>query len=87
MSRALAPWRGRRLDDARYPVGGDGGVSNGAATELPRNAAFGSELEKEHEIIPRTAGKMREIRIRVLAGDEVLVETKPYDLTQGRIPD
>ena len=32
-----------------------------------------------------TAGKMRKNRIRVLVGDEVLVELTPYDLTKGRI--
>jgi translation initiation factor IF-1 len=31
------------------------------------------------------AGKMRKNRIRVLAGDEVLVEMTPYDLSKGRI--
>jgi len=28
---------------------------------------------------------MRKNRIRVLAGDQVLVEMTPYDLTKGRI--
>ncbi|MEO5611439.1 MAG: translation initiation factor IF-1, partial [Sphingomicrobium sp.] len=32
-----------------------------------------------------TAGKMRKNRIRVLTGDEVLVQVSPYDLTKGRI--
>ena len=35
--------------------------------------------------IAHTAGKMRKNRIRVLAGDKVLVEMTPYDLTKGRI--
>jgi translation initiation factor IF-1 len=39
----------------------------------------------DHEIIAHTAGKMRKNRIRVLAGDKVLVEMTPYDLTKGRI--
>ncbi|MEN0038680.1 MAG: translation initiation factor IF-1, partial [Cellvibrio sp.] len=38
-----------------------------------------------HEIIAHTAGKMRKNRIRVLAGDRVMVEMTPYDLTKGRI--
>jgi translation initiation factor IF-1 len=42
-------------------------------------------LENEHEIIAHTAGRMRKNRIRVLAGDKVLVEMTPYDLTKGRI--
>jgi translation initiation factor IF-1 len=43
------------------------------------------KLENDHEIIAHTAGRMRKNRIRVLAGDKVLVEMKPYDLTKGRI--
>ena len=43
------------------------------------------KLENEHEIIAHTAGRMRKNRIRVLAGDKVLVEMTPYDLTKGRI--
>ena len=39
----------------------------------------------QHEIIAHTAGRMRKNRIRVLAGDKVLVEMTPYDLTKGRI--
>jgi translation initiation factor IF-1 len=42
-------------------------------------------LENCQEIRGHTAGKMRKNRIRVLTGDEVLVELTPYDLTKGRI--
>ena len=35
--------------------------------------------------IAHISGKMRKNRIRVLAGDKVLVEMTPYDLTKGRI--
>jgi translation initiation factor IF-1 len=57
----------------------------GKVTELLPNAMFRVELENGHEILGHTAGKMRKNRIRVLAGDEVLVELTPYDLTKGRI--
>jgi translation initiation factor IF-1 len=57
----------------------------GTVTELLPNATFRVELENGHEIIAHTAGKMRKNRIRVLAGDKVLVEMTPYDLTKGRI--
>ena len=53
--------------------------------ELLPNATFRVKLENEHEIIAHTAGRMRKNRIRVLAGDKVLVEMTPYDLTKGRI--
>jgi translation initiation factor IF-1 len=57
----------------------------GIVTELLPNATFRVKLENEHEIIAHTAGRMRKNRIRVLAGDKVLVEMTPYDLTKGRI--
>ena len=57
----------------------------GKVVELLPNAMFRVELENGHEILGHTAGKMRKNRIRVLVGDEVLVELTPYDLTKGRI--
>jgi len=57
----------------------------GLITELLPNATFRVKLDNGHEIIAHTAGRMRKNRIRVLAGDKVLVEMTPYDLTKGRI--
>jgi translation initiation factor IF-1 len=58
----------------------------GTVSELLPNATFRVKLDTgDHEIIAHTAGKMRKNRIRVLAGDKVLVEMTPYDLTKGRI--
>lgn len=57
----------------------------GVITEVLPNAMFRVKLENEHEILAHTAGKMRKNRIRVLAGDRVVVEMTPYDLTKGRI--
>ena len=58
----------------------------GTVSELLPNATFRVKLEtQDHEILAYTAGKMRKNRIRVLAGDKVLVEMTPYDLTKGRI--
>ena len=58
---------------------------SGTVKELLPNATFKVELENGHEIIAHTAGRMRKNRIRVLAGDKVLVEMTPYDLSKGRI--
>jgi translation initiation factor IF-1 len=70
----------------------DGGMAKeellefeGMVTELLPNATFRVRLDNNHEIIAHTAGKMRKNRIRVLAGDRVLVEMTPYDLSKGRI--
>jgi translation initiation factor IF-1 len=57
----------------------------GTGSELLPNDHFRVTLENDHESIAHTAGKMRKNRIRVLAGDKVLVEMTPYDLTKGSI--
>ena len=57
----------------------------GKVIELLPNAMFRVKLENDHEILAHTAGKLRKNRIRVLTGDNVLVEITPYDLTKGRI--
>ena len=57
----------------------------GKVTGILPNAMFKVELENGHEVLAHTAGRMRKNRIRVLAGDEVLVQVTPYDLTKGRI--
>ena len=57
----------------------------GEVKELLPNAMFRVKLENDHEILAHTAGKLKKNRIRVLTGDNVLVEVTPYDLTKGRI--
>ncbi len=57
----------------------------GIVTELLPNATFRVQLENGHIVIAHTSGRMRKNRIRVLAGDKVMVEMTPYDLTKGRI--
>ena len=49
------------------------------------NAMFEVKLENGHTVIGYTAGKLKKNRIRILTGDNVLVEVTPYDLTKGRI--
>ena len=57
----------------------------GVVLELLPNAMFKVKLENDHEVLAHTSGKLRKNRIRVLAGDQVMVEVTPYDLTKGRI--
>ena len=57
----------------------------GVVDELLPNAMFRVKLDNGHEVLAQTSGKMRKNRIRVLAGDKVMVEMTPYDLTKGRI--
>ena len=57
----------------------------GVVSEILPNAMFRVKLENNHEILAHTAGRMRKHRIRILAGDKVIVEMSTYDLTKGRI--
>ena len=57
----------------------------GKITELLPNTMFRVKLENDREILAHTAGKLKKNRIRILTGDNVLVEITPYDLTKGRI--
>jgi translation initiation factor IF-1 len=49
------------------------------------NAMFRVELESGHRILAHISGKMRKHFIRILPGDQILVELSPYDLNRGRI--
>jgi translation initiation factor IF-1 len=49
------------------------------------NAMFRVQLENKHQVLAHISGKMRKNFIRILAGDKVVVELSPYDLTRGRI--
>ena len=57
----------------------------GKVTELLPNAMFRVKLENNHEVLAHTAGKLRKNRIRVLTGDNVLIQVSHYDLSKGRI--
>ena len=57
----------------------------GIVSEILPNAMFRVKVENGHEILAHTAGRMRKHRIRILAGDKVIVEMSTYDLTKGRI--
>ena len=58
---------------------------DGEVVDTLPNTTFRVKLENGHDILAHSAGKMRKNRIRVLAGDTVIVEMTPYDLTKGRI--
>lgn len=57
----------------------------GIVEEVLPNAMFRVKLQNGHEVLAQVSGRMRKNRIRVLAGDTVMVEMTPYDLTKGRI--
>ncbi len=57
----------------------------GTVVEPLPNAMFKVELKNGVKVLAHVSGKIRMNFIRILAGDRVLVELSPYDLTRGRI--
>lgn len=57
----------------------------GVVTETLPNTLFRVKLENGHLITAHISGKMRKNYIRIITGDQVMVEMTPYDLTKGRI--
>lgn len=58
---------------------------DGTVVDTLPNALFNVELENGHKVLGHISGKMRTHYIKIVAGDKVLVELSPYDLTKGRI--
>ena len=57
----------------------------GTVVETLPNTTFRVELENGHMINAHISGRMRKHYIRILTGDKVKVEMRPYDLSKGRI--
>jgi len=57
----------------------------GEITDVLPNQMFKVKIENGHDVICYTGGKMRQNRIRLVAGDRVKVAITPYDLQKGRI--
>ena len=57
----------------------------GTVAEVLPNATFRVTVNGGHDVLTTLGGKMRQNRIRVLAGDHVTIEVSPYALTRGRI--
>jgi translation initiation factor IF-1 len=57
----------------------------GTVTQAFPNAFFEVELTNGHKALCHIAGKLRRFYIKVLPGDNVVVELSPYDLSRGRI--
>ena len=57
----------------------------GVVLETLPSTLFKVRLEDGKEVLAHLAGKMRIFRIKILPGDQVIVETNPYDEKRGRI--
>ena len=57
----------------------------GSIVDVLPNQMFKVELDNGHTVTCYTGGKMRQFKIRLVAGDKVRIEMTPYDLDKGRI--
>jgi translation initiation factor IF-1 len=60
-------------------------IVKGKVIEALPELTFKVELENGEVILAYLSGKMRMNLIKVIPGDEVMVELSPYDKTKGRI--
>ena len=57
----------------------------GEVVEPLPNGMFRVELAGGHKVLAHISGKIRLHYIKILPGDNVLIELSPYDLGRGRI--
>ena len=57
----------------------------GTVQEVLPNTQFRVRLSNGVDVLAYAGGKMRQRRIRIIAGDRVSLEVSPYDVTRGRI--
>jgi len=57
----------------------------GVVTQVLPDTRYRVTLSNDVEIVAYVSGKMKQFRIKILAGDRVTLEMSPYDLTKGRI--
>lgn len=57
----------------------------GVVVETLPDSTFKVRTKEDQEILAYLSGKLRFYKIRIIPGDEVLVELSPYDKKRGRI--
>lgn len=57
----------------------------GKVLEVLPNAMFRVKIAPNHIVLAHVSGKMRMHYIKILPGDEVVVEISSYDITKGRV--
>lgn len=59
---------------------------SGSVIEVLPNSTFKVKLENmDHIILCYLGGKLKLNKIKIVIGDNVKIETSPYDLTKGRV--
>ena len=57
----------------------------GKVVEVLPDSKFRIDLEGGHSVLGHLSGRMLRNHIQVMAGDNVLIELTPYDLSKGRV--
>lgn len=57
----------------------------GVVAQVLPDTRYRVTLDNGVEVIAYVSGKMKQHRIKILAGDKVTLEMSPYDLTKARI--
>ncbi|HEV2430671.1 MAG TPA: translation initiation factor IF-1 [Burkholderiales bacterium] len=57
----------------------------GTVREVLPNTQFRVRLVNGADVLAYAGGKIRQRRVRIIAGDRVSLEMSPYDVTRGRI--
>ena len=58
---------------------------DGTVLEVLPDSRFRVKLDNGHETMAYVSGRVKKNRIRIIAGDRVMLEMTPYDLTKSRI--
>lgn len=58
---------------------------DGVVQEVLRNTQFRVSMPNGASVLAYACARLRQNRIRIIAGDKVTLEISPYDLTRGRI--
>ncbi len=58
---------------------------DGTVVEVLPDSRFRVKLDNGHETMAYVSGRVKKNRIRIIAGDRVLLEMTPYDLSKSRI--
>ncbi|MBV8537067.1 MAG: translation initiation factor IF-1, partial [Alphaproteobacteria bacterium] len=53
--------------------------------EVLPDSRYRVKLDNGHETMAYVAGRVKKNRIRIIAGDRVMLEMTPYDLSKSRI--
>ena len=66
-------------------AGSDAITVEGAVIEVLPHPLYRVELSNGHQVLAHLAGRDRSGGVRLVAGEKVILEMSPFDLSRGRI--